>query len=201
MKLLKLTVALMIAGISVLACGGGKTISRIDPNETVDLSGFWNDTDSRLVAEEMISDCLSRPWLTSFLRDQGKNPTVIAGAIRNKSQEHIPVGTFLLDIEREMVNSGTVQLVASAEERGGVREERADQQVNASQETLKQMGQETGADFMLLGEINQINDQEGGEQIKFYQVDLTLVNIQTNVKSWLGQKKIKKYVGSSAYKR
>ena len=126
---------------------------------------------------------------------------MIAGSIRNKSQEHIPVGTFLLDIEREMVNSGTVQVVASSEERGEVRDERADQQGNASKETLKQMAQEVGADYMLLGEINQINDQEGGKEVKFYQVDLTLVNIETNVKAWLHQKKIKKFVGRSAYKR
>lgn len=200
MKSLKLMSVLTVLSISLMACGGGKTVTRINPGETIDLSGYWNDTDSRLVAEEMIADCLSRPWLTSFLRDQGKNPTVIAGSIRNKSQEHIPVGTFLLDIEREMVNSGTVQVVASSEERGEVRDERADQQVNASKETLKEMAQEVGADFMLIGEINQINDREGGKEVKFYQVDLTLVNIETNVKAWLGQKKIKKFIGSSTYK-
>jgi len=109
------------------------------------------------------------------------------------------VGTFLRDMERELVNSGTVQVVASAEERGEVREERADQRVNASPETLKEMGREVGADFMLIGEINQINDQEGKEQVRYYQVDLTLVNIETNVKTWLGQKKIKKYVANRKY--
>jgi len=177
----------------------GKKVSRIDPNQTVDLSGNWNDTDSRLVAEEMIKDCLSHPWLPDHLRAHAANPTVIAGSIRNKSMEHIPVGTFLKDIERAMVNSGSVQVVASAEERGEVREEREDQRVNASPETLKQMGREAGADYMLLGEINQINDTEGGEAVKYYQTDLTLVNIETNVKVWLGQKKIKKMVSQSSY--
>jgi PBP1b-binding outer membrane lipoprotein LpoB len=109
------------------------------------------------------------------------------------------VGTFLKDIERAMVNSGTVQVVASAEERGEIRDEREDQRVNSSPETLKQMGREVGADFMLIGEINQINDAAGGEELKYYQVDLTLVNIETNVKEWLGQKKIKKMVSHSNY--
>lgn len=176
-----------------------KQVTRIDPGETVDLSGNWNDTDSRLVAEEMINDCLSRPWLANYIRANGKNPTIIAGSIRNKSMEHIAVGTFLMDIERAMVNSGTVQVVASAEERGEIREEKEDQRVNATPETLKEMGREIGADFMLIGEINQINDQEGKEQVRYYQVDLTLVNILTNVKTWLGQKKIKKYVANRKY--
>jgi uncharacterized protein (TIGR02722 family) len=193
-------VALAAAALVAFAGCGGKQVTRIDPNETVDLSGRWNDTDSRLVADEMITDCLGKPWLVSFSQGRGKNPTVIAGSIRNKSLEHIAVGTFLKDIERAMVNSGSVQVVASAEERGEVREEREDQRVNASPETLKRMGMEAGADFMLIGEINQINDTEGGKSVRFYQTDLTLVNIETNVKTWVGQKKIKKYVASSKYK-
>jgi hypothetical protein len=187
-----------VAAVAASGCSK-KTITRIDPGETVDLSGNWNDTDSRLVAEEMIREAFGRPWLPSFIRDEGKNPTIIAGSIRNKSMEHIATGTFLKDIEREMVNSGTVQVVASAEERGEVREEREDQRVNASPETLKRMGMEVGADFMLIGEINQINDQEGGEQVRYYQIDLTMVNIETNVKSWVGQKKIKKFVAGHKY--
>lgn len=191
-------VAVVALSVAVGGCGG-KKVSRIDPGETVDLSGNWNDTDSRLVAEEMIKDCLSKPWLTDHLRTQSEQPTVIAGSIRNKSMEHIAVGTFLKDIELAMVNSGTVQVVASAEERGEVRAEREDQRVNASPETLKEMGREVGADYMLIGEINQINDTDGGEALKYYQTDLTLVNIETNVKVWLGQKKIKKMVSQSSY--
>jgi len=195
----RLVSSALVATLVVAIAGcGGKKVTRIDPNETVDLSGEWNDTDSRLVAEEMIKDCLSNKWLPDHLRAKAKNPTVIAGSIRNKSLEHIAVGTFLKDIERAMVNSGSVQVVASAEERGEVREEREDQRVNASPETLKQMGREVGADYMLLGEINQINDAADGEAVKYYQTDLQLVNIETNVKVWTGQKKIKKMLNQSS---
>ncbi len=203
---MRLQSGIVVLALSMLALGaalagcGGKQVTRIDPNETVDLSGRWNDTDSRLVAEEMIGDCLGKPWLVAFSQSKGKNPTIIAGSIRNKSLEHIPVGTFLKDIERAMVNSAAVQVVASAEEREEVRDERSDQRVNASPETLKRMGMEMGADFMLIGEINQINDSEGGKSVRYYQTDLTLVNVETNVKTWIGQKKIKKFVANSKYK-
>ena len=191
---------IVVVAVALVAGGCSRKVSRIEPDTTVDLSGNWNDTDSRLVAEEMIGDCLGRPWLEAFTRGSSKPPTVITGSIRNKSLEHIAVATFLLDIERAMTNSGQVQVVASAEERGEVREERADQRVNASPETLKEMGREVGADFMLLGEINQINDRKGKKEVRFYQVDLTLVNIETNVKAWLGQKQLKKYIASHRYK-
>jgi len=176
-----------------------RTISRIDPGTQVDLSGNWNDTDSHLVSQEMIADCLGSPWLVKYVKKAGKNPTVIAGSILNKSMEHIPTDVFLMDIERAMINSGSVEVVASNVERGEVRQEKADQQVNASPETLKKMGMEQGADYMLLGQINQINDSEEGKQLKYYQVDLTLVNVESNVKTWLGQKKIKKYIGQGKF--
>ena len=188
-------VALLVSG-----CASHKTVTRVDESEQIDLSGRWNDTDSRLVSEEMIQDCLNHPWLGEFTRDAAKKPTVIVGSIRNKSQEHIPVGTFVNDIERACVNSGDVQIVASATERDEVRSERRDQRINASPETLKEMGREAGADFMLIGEINQIIDSEEGEKVSYYQTDLTLVNIESNVKVWIGQKKIKKYIARSGYK-
>jgi uncharacterized protein (TIGR02722 family) len=192
----RIAVVCLAAFIAMAGCST-KKVTRIDPESTTDLSGYWNDTDSRLVAEEMIDDCLSARWLTDFNRDQGKRPTVIAGSIRNKSMEHIAVGTFLHDIERAMINSGQVQVVASAEERSDVRDEREDQRVNASPETLKRMGMEVGADYMLTGDINQINDTDAGQQVKFYQIDMTLIDIETNVKAWVGQKKIKKSVKHS----
>jgi penicillin-binding protein activator len=177
----------------------------VDANETIDLSGNWNDTDSRLVSTEMIGDALSqngqsRPWLVNFAKDKGKNPAVIVGSIRNLSDEHIATGTFVGDIERAFVNSGSVRVVAKKEEREGVRDERQDQQANASPETVKQFGQELGADYMLLGEINKIVDQEGKEKVAFYQIDLTLTDLQSNEKVWMGQKKLKKYIAKKTYK-
>ncbi len=195
-----LILMLAVASISFVSCSSKKHVSRIDVEETVDLSGNWNDTDSRLVADEMINDALSQRWLANFLRDKGGNPAVIVGNMRNLSDEHIATGTFVGDIERAFVNSGNVRVVASSDERGGVREEREDQQANASLETMKEFGMELGADFMLMGEINKILDQEGKEKIAFYQVDLTLTHMQTNEKVWIGQKKIKKYIARKNYK-
>jgi hypothetical protein len=201
MSYARLTAVVLLAGsIAISGCSSKKQVSRVDAGETIDLSGNWNDTDSRLVAEEMIGDALTRPWLANHLRDAGKNPAVIVGAIRNLSDEHIATGTFVGDIERAFVNSGNVRVVAKKEEREGVREERQDQQANASVETVKEFGQELGADYMLIGEINKITDQEGREKVAFYQVDLTLTNMQSNEKVWIGQKKLKKYIARKPYK-
>jgi uncharacterized protein (TIGR02722 family) len=179
--------------ILVLGCGG-KTVTRVETNTTIDLSGKWNDADSRMVAEEMINDCLSKPW---YGRYEGANaaPRVIVGRIRNSSHEHINTETFIKDIERTLINSGKVEFVASKDEREQIREERDDQMAdNASEETMKVDGQEVGADLMLYGGINTIADSEGNETIMYYQVDLELAEIQSHRKLWIGTKKIKKYI-------
>jgi len=178
----------------ILLSGCGKTVTRVDADSVTDLSGNWNDTDSRLVAEEMIQDVLSRAWLTNFSRAQGKSPTVIVGTVRNLSHEHINTRTFIADMERELINSGEVEFVASATDRQEVRDEIKEQDLHASEETRKAMGQEIGADFMMQGSINSIVDAISGEQARFYQIDLTLIELGTNRKVWVGQKKIKKTV-------
>jgi hypothetical protein len=170
------------------------TVKRIDVDETVDLSGEWNDTDSRLVADEMIRDALSHPWTSNFAGEKGRAPTVIVGTVRNLSHEHINVKTFVADMERALINSGRVEFVASSDERGEIRAERKDQDLNATEATRNEAGQEIGADFMLTGQINTIVDAEDDEQVRYYQVDLTMISMANNKKVWLGQKKIKKLV-------
>jgi uncharacterized protein (TIGR02722 family) len=184
---------LVIAATALmLGCGGGKQVTRLDPATQTDLSGKWNDTDARLVAEEMVSDCLSRPWLNEFSRTTGNKPVVTVGTIDNLSHEHIATETFIADFERELINSSQVRFVAAKDWRAEIRAERQEQQEFASRETMKKMRNELGADFILQGAIKSIVDQEEGKQVVFYQTDLELVNIETMEKVWIGQKKIKK---------
>jgi uncharacterized protein (TIGR02722 family) len=171
-----------------------KVVTRLETDEVTDLSGRWNDTDSRMVSEAIVKDCLNHPWLSEHMRDVSKNPVVIVGIVRNKSSEHINVTTFISDIERAYINSGLVDVVASALERTDLREEKADQSRYADEETVKQFGRELGADYMLNGYISTIIDQEEKTKAVYYQVDLTLTDIETNRKVWLGQEKIKKLV-------
>jgi penicillin-binding protein activator len=183
---------LFFAGLS--SCASAPKITRTDVNEVIDLSGNWNDTDSRLVSEEMMKDALARPWIGNYQAQNSKKPRVIVGSISNQSHEHINTETFVKDLERELTNSGQVIFVASSEQRGEVRDERVDQAKNASAETAKSAGQEYGADFMLKGQINTILDEAGKTELKYYQVELELINMLTNEKAWIGQKKIKKTV-------
>ena len=193
---------LCVAVVFSLGCAVGPQVRRTDVEETIDLSGRWNDTDSRLVAEEMIQDCLSRPWLAGFKGGHGAtNPVVIVGRVLNRSHEHINTQLFVKNLERALINSGQVDFVASKDERRELREEKADMLKGfTSEETAKSISEETGADFMLKGSVNSVKDQIKGKHVILYQVNLELINIKTNKKVWIGEKQIKKFVKRSRYK-
>jgi uncharacterized protein (TIGR02722 family) len=191
-----LNVWLVTLGFVALGgCGGGGEgpyITRVEADRAVDLSGYWNDTDSRLVSEEMIRDLMARPWTDEFRTATGNKPSLVVGRVLNKTMEHIPTETFIKDLEREIINAGEIKVVASSSQRDSLGNEKLYQSKNASLETQKAMGKELGADFLLLGQINAIEDRAGGTIMKYYQVELELINIESGEKVWIGQKKIKK---------
>jgi penicillin-binding protein activator len=178
----------------ILSAGCQRRVTRVDTDRAIDLSGRWNDTDSRLVAEDMINDVLNRPWLTRFEQTHGRAPVIIVGDVRNRSHEHIDAETFIRNMEREFVNSGMVRIVQGAEFREQIREERADQHEFANPETVAQWRRETGADFMLTGTMNSIVDQYRRDKVVFYQINLDLSDMETNEKVWIGEKQIRKTV-------
>jgi len=190
--------AVLLVSLALVAGCAGKQVTRIDPNAVTDLSGRWNDTDSRLVANALIEQSLGNPWAERYASVHGgQAPTVIVGEFANRSHEHIPVGTFVRDLEAAFINSGAVRVVASREERQEVRAERDDQQDNARAGTRVRMAQELGAQYMMQGDIQTITDREGRETVVYYQIDARMVDLESNEKVWTGQHRIKKYIERS----
>jgi penicillin-binding protein activator len=187
-------VATVSVALALSGCGHETKVTRVDAGVVTDLSGRWNDTDSRMVAEAMVKDALQYPWLGSFERANQRQPVVVVGTILNSSHEHISVQTFITDLERELTNSQKVMFVAGKGERDEVRTERKEQAIYAREETQKAPGKEIGADFMMKGTIATILDEADGTKAVFYQVDLQMIDLENNAKAWYGQKKIKKVV-------
>lgn len=186
---------LAVTLVSLLTTSCSRSVTRIDVGEQRDLSGRWNDTDSRLTSEEIADEALGGDWLSNFReKNKGEKPTVIVGFISNKSHEHIDAETFTKDIEKSFINTGKVRLVQGGKKREELRAERADQQENASVSTMKAWGMEIGADYIMQGSIKSIVDAYRKQKVVYYQIDLELTDIQTNEIVWIGDKKIKKFI-------
>ncbi len=183
-----------LALLSLVACAQETKVTRVDSGVATDLSGRWNDTDSRMVAESMVKEALEYPWLNNFSSSKRRQAVVVVGAILNSSHEHINVGTFVTDLERELTNSQKVTFVAGKGDREELRTERKEQATYAREDTQKAPGKEIGADYMMKGTIATILDEAEGTKAVFYQIDLQMVDLESNAKVWYGQKKIKKVI-------
>jgi hypothetical protein len=194
-KSLLFAAGVLSLSIFVASCAT-RTVTRIDPSAQVDISGGWNNTDSRLTAEAMTGQVLQAKWLDNHLTAKGKKPVVIVGMVTNKSHEHIEAETFMNELERAFLQTDRVGLVQSGKKREEMRAEKADQQTNATQSTMKKFGLERGADYILQGSINSIVDAYKRKKTVTYQVNLELTNIETNEVVWIGDKKIAKLVNN-----
>lgn len=197
---MKKTLLVLIAVAAVLCLTGcaSTKVDRVSADTVTDLSGYWNDTDVRIVAESLVADCVDAPAISNYIKTNQKFPVVILGTFRNDSDEHIDLDIVAKKFETALINSGKVDFVASADQRAEIREERIEQQEWASEETAKRLANETAADFMLIGSVKTIVDAAGNKSTRTYYVNVELIDVETNRKLWIGENsEIKKVITRS----
>jgi penicillin-binding protein activator len=183
---------MLIPLVVLFACN--PQVSRINPDTQIDLSGRWNDTDSKQVADQMILDLLTSDSYKQYAASLGRKPVIIVGTIRNKTSEHIDANNYVKKFEVVIHNSGLAELVESDDFRDQLRKERAEQQEFASAATMAQWGKEAGADLMLFGEMNSETDTANKKRVVNYITTLFLTDVETNKRVWYGQREIKKLI-------
>lgn len=180
--------------VALLFVSCARTVSRVDPGAQIDLSGRWNDSDSRLVAQKMINDLLASDKFKEYASELKKKPSIIVGLIRNKTSEHIDADNYIKKIELAIYNSNVADLVESDSFRDKLREERVEQQDFAGNNTASKWGKEQGANLMLFGEMTSETDVYNKRKVVNYITTLFLTDIETNKRVWYGQEEIKKYI-------
>ena len=183
---------LFILLASLFSCA--RSVSRIDPNEQIDLSGRWNDSDSRQVAEKMINELMGSTKFNEYAKTLGRKPTIMVGQIRNKTSEHIDADNYVKKFELAIFNSGVADLVESDAFRDKLREERAQQQDFADPATVAKWGMEAGASLILFGEMTSETDVYNKDRVVNYITTLFLTEVENNKRIWYGQKEIKKHI-------
>lgn len=190
----KIIAIVLLAFIGYSCATSSRTVTRVDPDQQIDLSGRWNDTDSRKVAGTMVQQFLNSPRYDNYAQKLGRTPVIIVGYIQNKTSEHIDTDNYIKKFEMEIFNSGSADLVESREFRERLREERADQQEFSSPETAAKWGREFGADIMLFGTMTSETDVYQKKKVVNYITTLYLTDLESNLRVWYGQEEIKKVI-------
>jgi uncharacterized protein (TIGR02722 family) len=187
--------------LPVLGSCGGTQVKRVDPDTQIDLSGYWNDTDLRIVCEGLVKECLASPRVDQVAAQKNKLPVVIVGNFKNDSDEHIDTSIISRRMEAAILNSGKAEFVAGGDTRLDIREERQQQQSWSSEETAKALANETGADFYLTGSVKTIVDRAGKTATRTYIVFAELTDIETTRRVWIGENsEIKKVIKNPSVK-
>ena len=186
MKKFAFLFAAVFTGLIMVSCGSTK-VSRVDSDEVIDLAGYWNESDVRIVCDSLIEECISSPRIAKFEGQQGRAPVVIIDSIRNQSSEHIDTSIVEKKFQTAIINSGVMEFVSSSTERQALREEKADQADHSTYDTAKEMDQETGADFMLKGSVKTIVQSAGDKTVRTYYVYAELHDIKTNKIVWMAE--------------
>lgn len=202
MKISKIAFALAAtAALALTSCASNKSpVTRVDSETVVDLSGNWNDTDIGIVCKDLINQAANSPRIARFYDQNGRNPVVILGRIRNDSSE--PADVIHTDIiskklENALVNSGVFDFVADAGDREALRAERVAQIDFTDPETAAAIGNETGADLMLVGSVKTSMEKspDGKTESRHYYVYIQMHHLSTNVLWFSGENdEIKKLI-------
>lgn len=194
MKRIFLVLTALIIAFSFIGCAT-TGVQRMDASTQTDLSGYWNDTDVKIVCTSLIDSCLNSARVSQEISAKNETPTVIVGRFKNDSSEHIDTEIITTNMRSAIINSGRLEFVAGGSTREELRAERQDQQGNASEDTASALGYETGADFMLTGSVKTIIDRAGNQTVRTYVVTAELTSIETNRIVWTEQNsEIKKMV-------
>lgn len=193
----------ILLSFALFASCASSTVERVSSDTQIDLSGYWNDTDVRTAANEIVANCIDSARIKNYPSTHGgKLPVVILGSYRNQSDEHIDTSILTNKLEAALINSGVVDFVASSSQRAELIAELEYQQANASEETAKNLANATGADFMMQGSVKTIIDSDSKTTTRTYYVSTELIEIESQKKIWVDTNdSIKKVIGKSSVRK
>jgi uncharacterized protein (TIGR02722 family) len=190
------------AALAFASCSSRPQVTRLDAETQIDLSGYWNDSDVRIVCKDLVEQCIDSPKVSRTTERMNRTPKVMVGKFTNTSTEHIDTSIIKEKMETEILNSGVLDFVADVNTRQELRAERKDQDNQGSREASgADLLGEAAADFMLTGSVKTMVDKADNKTLRTYVVSAQLTNISTNELMWKGQNdKIKKVIVQPKHK-
>lgn len=178
-----------LLGLSIAAaligCGRSGDTGRVTPEAVVDTSVRWTGDDSERLATAIVKDFLSRPWRDLFKQDNKRLPCVAVDTIRNLSNEDIPVASFVNDIGRVITQSGRAMFIP--------RGNRPPDTTALPPSAGNPPGDSLRApDFTLRGDLNTLIETEKDNKVKYYRLNLELIEVRSGHRYWMGEQRVKR---------
>jgi uncharacterized protein (TIGR02722 family) len=183
-----LAVASLAVCVALSGCAKPKTRYG-DAGAVETVTNQFGSTDLQMLAEQMSQSMLSEAPVIS----SGNLPIVTIQEVKNKTSEYIDTRTITNRMRATLQKSRRVRFaVDEADMKKQISELQRQQSEYYKQEQSAQVGQMVGAGFRLSGEISSIVKETKDVKDVYYQLFLSLTNVQTGIEEWSDTKDIRK---------
>ncbi|MBE0366213.1 hypothetical protein PULV_b0972 [Pseudoalteromonas ulvae UL12] len=191
MKHTYLISALAISVLTLSGCANRAVVSYGDANavETTDIS--FGSTDLQKMANEMTDSMLLSPVVGTLT--QNNRPVVFVERIKNKTSEHIDTESVTDSISTKLLRSGKFRFVDMT------RVDAVKAQLNfqndsgmVDQNKAVSFGKQTGAQYMLYGNLSSIVKTNKDVADVYYKFTLRLLDLESGLIEWADETEIRK---------
>ena len=187
MKTAQHTIALLLLGSMLLACGGPAYVRGSDVPELDEatMSTKFDKRDlERLFSQNekhLSSSSLMRKWKIST-----DDIRVAVFPIRNDTSEHIDsqLETLLSDFETSLINSGTVTVISRERQRMLIEELKQQRSAAFNPQEAAKLGKQLGAQYFITGKISSSSEKTGTEKRVQYFLFMQAIEIETGAIRW-----------------
>lgn len=183
--------SMAVLGFAVLLSGCASHVDYGDAQARETVTTDFGSTDLQMIAAKMVDDMMVFPPVVEVTQD--RRPVMFVDQVKNKTSEHIDTESITDTIQSKLINSGKFRFVdMSVVDR--VRQQLEYQQNSGmvDQSSAAQMGRQVGAEFMLYGNLSSIVKRDNKTKDVYYKFTLKLLNIQSGIIEWSGEKEIRK---------
>lgn len=190
MKTLKIFTLILITTV-LAACSSGPKISYGDATAVETTTIGFGSTDLQTIAAKMVDDLISFPPIVDMTSQ--RRPVVFVDKIKNKTTEHIDTESITDTVQTKLLQSGKFRFVDMTAVKQ-IQEQMQFQMDSGMVDPAKAVafGKQTGAEFMLYGNMSSIVKRNSDAQDVYYKFTMKLVNLETGIMEWAGEKEIRK---------
>ena len=179
-------------GVAALVASGCSTeVSYGDAKETETVTVDYGSTDLQSFSGKMVQSLIDSPATTEI--SVNGRPVLFVDSIRNKSSEHIDTEALTDTMRTQLLRSGKFRFVDMSKV-AAVKEQLEYQQASGLVDpaSMVRLGKQTGAQYMLYGNLASIVKSNGKVKDVFYQLTMNLMDLRSGELVWADQQEIRK---------
>ncbi len=181
---------LSISIIFLLSACANK-VSYEDAGEIETVTTDFGSTDLQQTSVALVDSLLTFGPLVKVF--ENRRPVLFIDTVQNKTSEHIDTESITDTISTKLINTGKFRFVDMT--KVNAVKQQYDYQKNSglvAEDASVNVGRQIGAEYMLYGNISSIIKRDDSTKDAYYKVTLKLMDIESGIIEWQGEKEIRK---------